>query len=110
MSLRAELVRLGVRWWMKRTARDATVGRMRRRCLAGAAFIPNPPAGTRIEAIDLGGIKAERATTPVSQHNRNVLYLHGGGYVSGSFVCYRHLTSRIAWATRASVLIIDYRL
>src|SRR5204863_8446191 len=64
----------------------------------------------RIETIDLGGIKAERVTTPVSRHNRNVLYLHGGGYVSGSFVCYRHLTWRIASATGASVLIIDYRL
>jgi acetyl esterase/lipase len=110
MSLRAELVRLGVRWLVKRTSRDAIVEQMRRRCLASEAFIPKPPAGTRTEAIDLGGIKAERVTTPVSQHDRNVLYLHGGGYASGSFVCYRHLTWRIASATRASVLIIDYRL
>jgi epsilon-lactone hydrolase len=39
-----------------------------------------------------------------------VLYLHGGGYVSGSPALYRNFTWRIATAARARVLALDYRL
>jgi len=39
-----------------------------------------------------------------------VLYLHGGGYTTGSPALYRHFTARIATAVRAHVLVIDYRL
>ena len=39
-----------------------------------------------------------------------MLFLHGGGYNSGSPAMYRHFTWRIAEAARARVLAIDYRL
>jgi epsilon-lactone hydrolase len=110
VSLRAELVRLGVRWLMKRRNRHETVDAARQRLAAAEAFIPSPPAGTRTVAVEAGGIKADRITTPVSQPDRNILYLHGGGFVAGSPSCYRHLTWRIATATRGRVLVIDYRL
>jgi len=110
MSLRAELVRLGVRWMMKRRGRYNTVEQMRRHCVAAEMWIPQSPAGTVTKVLDLGGIKAERVSTLMSRRDRNVLYLHGGGYTSGSFGCYRHLTWRVAAATRAPVLIVDYRL
>src|SRR5260370_1429477 len=110
LSLRAELVRLGVRWLMKRRSRHETVDAARRRLAAVEAFIPRPPAGTQTVAVEVGGINADRITTPVSQQDRNILYLHGGGFVAGSPSSYRHLTWRIAAATRGCVLSIDYRL
>lgn len=39
-----------------------------------------------------------------------ILYLHGGGYRMGSSIAYRAFGSRLAAATRADVVIPDYRL
>src|SRR5712692_4348505 len=52
-----------------------------------------------------GGVKYE----PVSAGGA-VLYLHGGGYVIGSINTHRSLASRISRATKARVLLIEYRL
>jgi epsilon-lactone hydrolase len=41
---------------------------------------------------------------------RAVVYLHGGGYASGSAERFRSLSSHLARATRARVLVVDYRL
>lgn len=60
--------------------------------------------------VDAGGIRAEWVSTPESQDERVVLYLHGGGYVLGSIRTHRELASRIARAARARCLVIDYRL
>jgi monoterpene epsilon-lactone hydrolase len=39
-----------------------------------------------------------------------VLFVHGGGYVTGSPSLYRHVTWRLAAAARAQLLALDYRL
>lgn len=109
MSLRSELLRLGVRWFIKRHP-HVTVAGARRSVLAAARWIPNPGAGTEVLSVDAGGVRGEFITTPASRSDRHVLFLHGGGYVAGSPALYRHFTSRIATAVRARVLAIDYRL
>jgi epsilon-lactone hydrolase len=60
--------------------------------------------------VDAGGVKGEFITTPACRPDRAVLFLHGGGYVTGWGALYRHFTWRIATAARARVLAIDYRL
>jgi acetyl esterase/lipase len=110
MSLRAELLRLGVRWFMKRRGPHGTIEAARQRMRAAAAWVPRPPKGTEIMTVDAGGVPADRIKTRASRPDRNVLYLHGGGYVTGSPLLYRHFTWRIATAARAIVLAIDYRL
>jgi epsilon-lactone hydrolase len=110
MSLRAELVRLGVRWFIKRRGPHRTVEEARQRIDAAIAWAPGPPVGTNIVATDAGGVPADRVMTHASRPDRHVLYLHGGGYVCGSPSLYRHFTWRIATAARTSVLVIDYRL
>jgi monoterpene epsilon-lactone hydrolase len=55
-------------------------------------------------------VKADLITVPASKPRRHVLYLHGGAYRAGSPSNYRHFTWRIAVATQAAVLVIDYRL
>jgi epsilon-lactone hydrolase len=109
VSLRSELVRLGARWFIKRR-RHATVAAARRSILAAARWTPRPGAGTEVLPVDAGGVPGEFITTPASRPDRDVLFLHGGGYVTGSGALYRHFTWRIAMAARARVLAIDYRL
>jgi acetyl esterase/lipase len=67
------------------------------------------PEGVRCEPVDVGGVPGEWIT-PAETDDRTVLYLHGGGYVIGSITAYRALAARIAVASRARALAIDYRL
>jgi epsilon-lactone hydrolase len=111
MSLRAECVRLGLRWFLKRRrGLDATLVSARASVLAARRWVPAPPAGTEVTAVDAGGVPGELIATPASRPDRYVLYLHGGGYVTGAPALYRHFTWRIATAARARLLAIDYRL
>jgi monoterpene epsilon-lactone hydrolase len=110
MSLRAELVRLGVRLLMKRPSRRQTLADARRFVAAAEALTPAPPGRARTRALDAGGVPAHRVVMPGADRDRHVLYLHGGAYVTGSAAIYRHFTWRIAAALRASVLVVDYRL
>ena len=64
----------------------------------------------KCEPVNAGGVKSEWVTTPSADAGRAVLYLHGGGYVIGSINTHRDLASRISRATKARVLLIDYRL
>jgi acetyl esterase/lipase len=62
------------------------------------------------DTVDAGGIPAEWLSVPGATDERDVLYLHGGGYTIGSLETHRDLASRIGRAARARVLSIDYRL
>ncbi len=108
MSLRAEVVRLGLRWFVKH--RRPSVAAARAGAAAARGWVPPLPAGTQVSKIDAGGVAGELIATPVSQPDRHVLYLHGGSYVTGSPALYGNFTWRIAVATRARVLALDYRL
>jgi monoterpene epsilon-lactone hydrolase len=111
MSLRAELVRLGVRWFIKRRDRPAAnVPQMREWRKAAERFIPNPPADTQTLVLDAGGVPAVRVISGASRRDRHILYLHGGGFISGSSSLYRHVTWRFAAAASAGLLSVDYRL
>jgi monoterpene epsilon-lactone hydrolase len=111
VSLRAELVRLCLPWFVRpRFPPDVHIGDVRRRMTRFAHLIPHPPRGTEVIAVEAGGVKAEHITTPRSLHNRYVLHLHGGAYLFGFPALFRDFTWRIAEAARARVLCIDYRL
>jgi acetyl esterase/lipase len=111
MSVRAELVRLGLRWLMKPgNAPGVTIPRRRERAANFQRWVPAPPAGVEEEDGVLGGVPALRVATPASRPERHLLYLHGGGYVAGSPELYRHLLWRFADAAGAQVAAIHYRL
>ena len=78
MSLRAELVRLCLPWFMRpRFPPQVQIEDVRRRMARFAHLIRTPPRGTEVIAVDAGDVKGERITTPCSLHNRYVLHLHG---------------------------------
>ena len=94
MSLRAELVRLGLRWFVKRKIGPATtLETLRRQEAFLEHLVPPPPKGTQATHVELDGVKAVVVVTPASRGGRLVLYLHGGGHVSGSPALYGDFTA-----------------
>jgi acetyl esterase/lipase len=65
------------------------------------------PTGIPVNANE---VPAEWITTPTTSANRVILFLHGGGYNSGSILSHRSLAANIAHAAKTRALIIDYRL
>ena len=110
MSWRAELLRLGLRTLLKRRSRGFEVEAWRRGMHRTAPLVPRPPSGTDITVVQAGELRMHRTTTAASRTERNVLYLHGGGYVSGGPAFYRHFAWRIANAVKARVWALEYRL
>jgi acetyl esterase/lipase len=111
VSLQAELIRLGLRSLMRCVGGSGEViERIRRQTDRFTRMTPYPPAKTQTRSAALGGVPALRIATPASRPDRHILYLHGGGYVTGSPPLYRHITWRFADSCGARVNIIDYRL
>lgn len=110
-SLRAEIARWGLRWFVKKRSHHQTIEQARATFHSIEWLIPYPPRGTVTEPITVGdGATADLITTPASGHDRFVLYLHGGAYRLGSPATFRNFTWRIATAARARVVALDYRL
>src|SRR5579875_1148101 len=62
------------------------------------------------QPVDAGGVKAEWIVPPNAAADRVILYFHGGGYVMGSINTHRAMVARIARASQARALALDYRL
>ena len=69
-----------------------------------------PPEGVGVETVVLGGRRGRAAHPGGCASGSVVLYLHGGGYCSGSLDSHRQLASRIALASKLPVALLDYRL
>lgn len=69
------------------------------------------PAGVSVEVIELAGRPAERLTPDaIAVEGAVVLYLHGGGYVSGSPNTHRTYAGQLALQAGVPVVTLDYRL
>ena len=66
--------------------------------------------GVEIEAADANGVDAEWVVAPGTPADRRLLYLHGGGFIVGSPLSHRMITSALSKSCGVSVLAIDYRL
>lgn len=111
VSIRAELVRLALRRFLKPTSRPG-VSIIRRREQIGnfERWVPQPPADVELVNGELGGVPVLRVATPRSDPGRHILFLHGGGYVTGSPELYRQVLWRLADAAAARVDAAAYRL
>lgn len=65
--------------------------------------------GTTVEQVALPNCRAQVVRTPASEPGRVVVYFHGGAFVVGGWHLHKALISRIADATRASVVAVEYR-
>jgi epsilon-lactone hydrolase len=64
----------------------------------------------KCESVSAGGVPAEWIVPPEAADDRVILYLHGGGYVMGSINTHRAMIARIARASHAKALALDYRM
>lgn len=62
------------------------------------------------ESVNAGGVPAEWVIPDDREPGRVIVYLHGGGYATGTIHANRGLCSHLARAARARVLSVDYRL
>ncbi len=80
---------------------------LQRHWLAALSRTTLPARGVPRRRTVLGPVPVELTG---NGHSGTVLYLHGGGYVSGAPVTHRALTSHLAKLADASVAVADYRL
>jgi acetyl esterase/lipase len=59
---------------------------------------------------EVGDLPAEWVLAEGADPDQRLLYLHGGGYVSGSAAFYLTLAARLSAAAQCAVLLPDYRL
>jgi acetyl esterase/lipase len=98
-----------VREMLASSPRPAGLNERRRRLDAlGTRY--SLPADLRVEAADANGVAAEWTTTPEAEPSRAVLFLHGGGYVSGSLDSHRHMIGQTGREAQTRTLALAYRL
>lgn len=88
---------------------NPTVPEMRERIAEVGERFP-APSEAEVSPVTVAGRPAEWVSAAGCRPDRAVLYLHGGGYVIGSCDSHRNLAYNIAAASKARVLLLDYRL
>lgn len=68
------------------------------------------PSDVRVQPVNAGGVPAEWTTTGLADPARVILFLHGGGYVSGSIQSHRHVVAQAGREAGACTLALGYRL
>ncbi|NIA25252.1 MAG: alpha/beta hydrolase fold domain-containing protein [Gammaproteobacteria bacterium] len=58
----------------------------------------------------LGGVPGEWLRRTGFDDTTTLLYLHGGGYISGNPATHRHFAGRLTWAAATKTFVLDYRL
>lgn len=105
------VLRLATRFMARRTFRAGLPIDLHRRRVRQATRLTFAPRGTAFASATCGGVPGEwvcardHALAPLV-----VLYLHGGGYVSGSPASHRAITGHVAARSAARVFAPAYRL
>jgi monoterpene epsilon-lactone hydrolase len=68
-----------------------------------------PPADLELRPVQAGGVPGLLVGKDVSRP-ATLLYLHGGGYCTGSAFGYRAMAGALAVAAGATALVVEYRL
>src|SRR5262249_44464722 len=85
--------------WVERRGRLDEIGSI----LPGAEGLHN-------QVVDLDGVPGEWSIAPGSDASRVLIYLHGGGYCSGSLFSHRRMVSEAGRAAGVRTLAVGYRL
>jgi acetyl esterase/lipase len=68
------------------------------------------PEGVEYREVDAGGVPALCIEPRGARPDRVIVYLHGGGFVSGSLRSHRKLVGHLATAAGTRALLVHYRL
>ena len=114
MSWRARACNVAIRHGLRASIEGSPfatgVARFGRRMELVSALLPLPWSVSH-ESVRLAGVPCHwLAHAGSSDAPAVVVYLHGGGFVTGSPRTHRDVAWRLARAARARVLLVDYRL
>jgi monoterpene epsilon-lactone hydrolase len=70
----------------------------------------NLPPDIRVEPADANGVAAEWTMSPEADPSRVMLFLHGGGYVSGSLLSHRAMVAEAGRQAKLRTFALAYRL
>lgn len=97
--------------WVKNAGLLNMPSQAQRQHAQGSAERPiRAPRGVSIRPVGADGVPCEWVEPREAVADCVVLYLHGGGYVTGSPETHRGLVTRIALSAGCRALVVDYRL
>lgn len=95
----------------KETFDDTTsIVEFRERCEKGARRFAKVPEGVRVIEQTIEGMKSEWLVPAGADPHKVVLYVHGGGYVSGSCSDHRGIVASFTKYVGVTTLLFEYRL
>ncbi|HRI46514.1 MAG TPA: alpha/beta hydrolase [Ignavibacteriaceae bacterium] len=89
---------------------NTSIPAFRERCEAGARRFGSVPKDITIKNELIEGTNSEWLIPKGAPSDKLIMYVHGGGYVSGSCNDHRGLISKFAIATGVTNLLYEYRL
>lgn len=89
---------------------NTSIHDFRLKCEKGAAKFGKIPGDIEIRKDKLNGINLEYLIPEQAPGDKIILYLHGGGYVSGSCSDHRGFVAKFAKKTGITNLLFEYRL
>jgi len=89
---------------------NTSIAVFRELCEKGASKYSKIPGGITIKEQTIEGMKSEWLIPNGADPEKLILYVHGGGYVSGSCSDHRGFVSKFAKNTGVTNLIYEYRL
>lgn len=111
LSAQARLLRFVLRYGVKtRVHASPDIARIRQSMERVAKLAPDQPFGVARRSVTIAGLHAEAHALVGPAPNVSILYLHGGGFVSGSPRTHRGIAGRLARGVGARVVAPEYRL
>ena len=89
---------------------NTSIAEFRERCEKGADKYSKIPEGVEVKEEGVDGIKSEWIIPEGASPGKMILYVHGGGYVSGSCNDHRGVVSKFAHNCGYKNLVYEYRL
>lgn len=77
---------------------------------ADGGALGSVPRSVEVEALEVGGRPAQWLLPRGASRERAILYLHGGGFISGSLRSHQPWAAQLAEGAGVPVLLLDYRL
>ncbi len=108
-SWQSRIIRLYLKYLKATTDWNAPIEKLRQ-LTDGAARQSDFPKSVQSQLIKIDHIPAEWIIPPQANEISVILYLHGGGFATGSIKSHRAIVGRIAEASNARTLLIEYRL
>jgi len=68
------------------------------------------PKNVDVDKLKINNIPAFKVSAMHARKDRIILYLHGGGYIGGSFKTHKEFVARLSKIANVQVILIEYRL